>query len=106
MPRPDTPGAAVAIELADGSHRNVHVVIADRVVGVDADDDLLIPLGEPGRPILHDDGTEKLIPLTPCCNASGKGSESRTGVVCRRCYREVDAKYGGSSSIAVARQIP
>ncbi|HET6286472.1 MAG TPA: hypothetical protein VFG15_06945 [Amycolatopsis sp.] len=103
MPRPDTPDDAVAIELADGSHRHVHAVIADRVVGIDVDGDLLIPLGEPGRPILHDDGTEKLIPLTPCCHASGKGSESPTGMVCRRCYCEVDGKYGGTSSIAVAR---
>lgn len=54
-------------------------------------------------PIHHDDGTEYLIPLTPCCHASGKGAESATGVVCRGCYREVDPKYGGDSSIAIAR---
>lgn len=29
-------------------------------------------------------------PLTDCCEASGKGSESSpTGVVCRACYRQV-----------------
>lgn len=33
--------------------------------------------------------------LTPCCKASGKGSiDSATGVVCRRCYREVDPIFG------------
>ena len=31
-------------------------------------------------------------PLTPCCQASGKGSER--GVVCRSCYNEVSAMYG------------
>jgi hypothetical protein len=31
-------------------------------------------------------------PLTPCCQASGKGSER--GVVCRSCYNEVSAIYG------------
>ena len=36
-----------------------------------------------------------LYPLTECCGASGKGSESSTGVVCRSCYEEVPALYGG-----------
>lgn len=31
-------------------------------------------------------------PLTPCCGASGKGGEF--GVICRSCYRPVDAMYG------------
>jgi hypothetical protein len=31
-------------------------------------------------------------PLTPCCGASGKGSER--GIVCRSCYNEVSAMYG------------
>lgn len=32
-----------------------------------------------------------IYPLTPCCRASGKGSvtDSRPGVVCRRCYQSV-----------------
>lgn len=34
---------------------------------------------------------------------SGKGAESATGVVCRGCYREVDLKFGGPSSLAIAR---
>lgn len=33
-------------------------------------------------------------PLTECCGATGKGSESPTGVVCRKCYATVDAIYG------------
>lgn len=32
--------------------------------------------------------------LTECCRASAKGAESPTGVVCRKCYRTVDAAYG------------
>jgi hypothetical protein len=103
MPRPTDPADVVDIALADGRHLTVHAVFADRVRGVDSDGDLLVPLGEPAHPIHHDDGTEYLIPLTPCCHASGKGAESATGVVCRGCYREVDPKFGGPSSLAIAR---
>lgn len=103
MPRPTNPADVVDIALADGRHRTVHTVFADRVRGVDADGDVLVPLGDSEHPIRHDDGTEYLIPLTPCCHASGKGAPSDTGVVCRGCYREVAPKYGGSSSLAVAR---
>ena len=35
-----------------------------------------------------------VMPLTECCRASGKGSDSATGVVCRACYVEVDTYYG------------
>lgn len=35
-----------------------------------------------------------VVVLTKCCNASGKGMETRTGVGCRRCFREVDSLYG------------
>lgn len=35
-----------------------------------------------------------LYPLTECCGASGKGAESPTGVVCRKCYKPVDAIFG------------
>lgn len=34
--------------------------------------------------------------LTPCCNASAKGSaNSPTGVCCRACYEDIDAVFGG-----------
>lgn len=33
-------------------------------------------------------------PLTACCQASGKGSESPTGVVCRACYNVVPVDMG------------
>lgn len=32
------------------------------------------------------------VPLTECCDATGKGSE--VGIVCRSCYREVDPIFG------------
>ncbi|GAB3162049.1 hypothetical protein GCM10027258_80280 [Amycolatopsis stemonae] len=103
MPRPTNPADTVEITLADGQHVTVHAVIAGRVRGIDADGDLLVPLGDTENPIRHDDGSEYLIPLTPCCHASGKGSESPTGVVCRGCYRPVDGKYGGPGFLAIAR---
>ncbi|WP_067665520.1 hypothetical protein [Nocardia miyunensis] len=43
--------------------------------------------------------------LTRCCYATGKGSESFTGVVCRNCYVDVHHKHGRPhTSIAVARK--
>lgn len=33
-----------------------------------------------------------LVALTPCCAASGKGGGN--GVVCRKCYRDVNFEYG------------
>ena len=101
MPKPTDPADAVELTLADGRRIHVRPVIADRVRGIDAEGDLLIPLGEPDNPIRHGDGAEYLIPLTPCCQASGKGAESGTGVVCRNCYREVDPKHGGPGTLAV-----
>ena len=42
-------------------------------------------------------------PLTPCCNASAKGSEG--GIVCRKCYHEVPPGFGmGWSGNAWARE--
>lgn len=39
-------------------------------------------------------------PLTPCCEASGKGSSNvESGVVCRACYHEVDPKFGGCAPL-------
>lgn len=106
MPLPTGPADTVTIRLANGRHKSVSAVIADRVHGIDSDGDLLIPLGEPGHPARHPDGTIYLIPLTPCCQASGKGStESATGMTCRGCRKEVDSKYATHSTIAVARDL-
>jgi hypothetical protein len=91
----------VEITLADGRRIHVRVAVAARVRGVDADGDAVVPLGTPDMPLRHDDGSDYLIALTPCCNADGKGSVVSTGVVCRACYREVASKYGGPSQLAV-----
>jgi hypothetical protein len=76
--------------LADGTTVTVPENLAASARGVDLDGDLVIAAdwtaaGEP----------EYLFPLTPCCLASGKGSDSAEfGVVCRSCYQEVDPKFG------------
>lgn len=42
-----------------------------------------------------------LVPLTPCCQSTGKGAADvepgESGVVCRSCYEPVDALYGTSA---------
>jgi hypothetical protein len=102
MPTPASPADAVELVLEDGRRLRVRAIIADRVRGVDADGDLLVPLAEPGQHIPGDDGDEYLVPLTACCHAHGKGADSTTGVVCRNCYREVDPKYSGPGDLSVA----
>jgi hypothetical protein len=104
---PTTPQVAdmIDITLVDGRHLQVRAALADRVHGIDSDGDVLVTLGEPGHPIRHENGSQYLIPLTSCCQADGKGSQSSTGVVCRRCYREVDSKYASHGTIAVARDL-
>lgn len=63
--------------------------LARRVRALDGDGDLVVPL----------EGVEGWwIPLTPCCNASGKGSVNvESGVCCRACYADVGPKYGGNT---------
>ena len=41
-----------------------------------------------------------LYPLTECCEASGKGAESPTGVVCRACYEPVAAAFGSCAFLS------
>lgn len=91
----------VELALEDGTYITVRAAIAHRIVGIDAERDPVVNLGEPGSPMHHDDGSEYLIPLTPCCNADGKGADVTTGVVCRACYAVVDIKYGGPSDVVV-----
>jgi hypothetical protein len=51
--------------------------------------DVTIAVAQVGPP---DSPAFMAYPLTPCCGASGKGSER--GIVCRSCYNEVGAMYG------------
>jgi hypothetical protein len=52
----------------------------------------------PDGKIVRDEETNSIYLLTPCCNATAKGS-SAGGVgmtVCRSCYIEIDTVYGCS----------
>ncbi len=88
----NTEGPQNYVRFADESMRLLPAGLASKVVGLDSDGCLLVPLmGE---------DLDYLIPLTPCCNASGKGGGH--GVVCRSCYRDVDPKFGGRERLFVA----
>lgn len=90
----------VVVSFTDGTRVRVPAELASRVVGLDTDRHLLVPLFDEQPDFPAPDGSGPyLVPLTPCCQASGKGSE--TGIVCRRCYRPVDAKHGAWSRLAV-----
>lgn len=75
----------VEVRFADGS---VHVLPFDlsvNVVGLDGQGDVIVRDPACGFTYL----------LTRCCYASGKGSyDSMSGVVCRKCYRDVGHIYG------------
>lgn len=100
MPSTTTAPDTVLIPFADRSTRQVPTHLATRIVGLDRDGHLVIPLAGPDEdPIRHGDGTEYLIPLTSCCHATGKGGEH--GVICRGCHQPVDEKFGGPTRVAV-----
>lgn len=87
----------ITMTFANGAERRVHLGIVSEVRGLDYDGDLVIDTG------MIVDGAPYLVPLTPCCRATGKGSgASETGVVCRKCYGAVGVKYGGNTTVAVA----
>lgn len=92
------PASVVTLTLANGTQVDVNPVIASRVRGIDADGDLLVCDGASQAL----DGNENLVPLTPCCHATGTGADySGTEVACRNCHRDVDVKYGGPGRLAV-----
>ncbi|WP_156249743.1 hypothetical protein, partial [Lentzea aerocolonigenes] len=86
--------ATVELTFTNGFRHLVPSFLAARVRGIDSDGDLLVPLCDRPTPMLRDDHTEYLVPLTPCCRATGKGAECSTGVVCRSCFEEIGGKYG------------
>ncbi|MFD9701291.1 magnesium chelatase domain-containing protein [Lentzea sp. NPDC059081] len=93
-----SPSRTVQLTLADGGLLYVSPVLASRVRGIDADGDVLVC----DEDITRADGTEYLVPLTPCCHATGKGvTYSETNVACRRCYQDVDPKYGTDGQLEV-----
>lgn len=92
--------STVELTFSNGLRHLVPCLLAARVRGIDSDGDLLVPLCDQPTPVLRDDQTEYLVPLTPCCQATGKGAGCSTGVVCRSCFEEVDTKYGLDGQVA------
>jgi hypothetical protein len=65
---------------------------------VDADGDVVMALGHQA------DGTEYLMPLTPCCLATATGSSDAdlaSCLMCRVCYDEIDDKYSWHSTVVI-----
>lgn len=95
-PTGDLPATDAVRALADGTTVTVPGHLAASARGIDADGDLVVAADwtKPGE-------AEYIYPLTPCCNASGKGlmdDDSGEGYVgCRSCYQEVDPKFGGDT---------
>ena len=92
--------STVELTFSNGLRHLVPCLLAARVRGIDSDGDLLVPLCDQPTLVLRDDHSEYLVPLTPCCQATGKGAECSTGVVCRSCFEEVDTKYGVDGQVA------
>jgi hypothetical protein len=82
------------VRFADGSRAQVTGPLGDLLAGKDADGDLLVPLLKD-----HPDGP--LVPLTPCCYATGKGGTDGARIVCRGCFQPVDDKYGSTEVVDV-----
>ena len=78
---------AVDVQLADGGVVAVAAGVVTWFVGLDGG----------GHRVLSQHGM--LYPITDCCGASGKGAKSETGVVCRSCYRTVDALFGDTATV-------
>jgi hypothetical protein len=77
------------IKFTDGSTIDYQPGDHVKVIGLDYEGDVVVE-------VTSDEYGMKgyRYPLTPCCRASGKGSESPTGIVCRKCYATVDYKFG------------
>jgi hypothetical protein len=97
--------ATTVTTLEDGTEVRIKWNIRDRFRGLDADGDQAVSLFGPDEPVRDEAARDYVVPLTPCCNASGKGSPSPTGVVCRACYQTVSPKYGGSTEIAPGKAV-
>lgn len=87
--------AEIPVALANGVAVYVPRRGADRFRGIDNAGNRVYAMDLPGD--------DYLVPLTPCCNATGKGSPSPTGVVCRACKRTVSSYFGGPAIVAVPR---
>ena len=50
-----------------------------------------------GERIILNNNSGMVLLLTPCCDATGKGSEG--GIVCRKCHEEVDPVFGSCAML-------
>lgn len=80
----------VEIVLADGRTVTVPRGGAERFRGLDRHGHQVYALEE---------GGDYTFAVTPCCKASAKGGFG--GIVCRACYVDVDAYFGGPAEVAV-----
>jgi len=76
--------------FADGSTRVVSTGLRVRLLGLDDEGNLVVT------------GDGMTYALTPCCNATGKGADVTTGVVCRSCYEEVSSRFGDVADVTTA----
>ena len=78
--------ATTNIQLVDGTTVDVDTSLAESFRGlVNGEYGLYLVIA---LDMKHADGSEYLISLTDCCNASGKGGEY--GIICRNCYNDVE----------------
>lgn len=98
MSKRTSPSRTYSLTLADGRHVFVAPVTASRVRGIDADGDILLSADDINSP----DSGEHLIPLTPCCHATGRrAADSLTRTACQRCGQDVDSKFSTHSELAI-----
>lgn len=82
------------VRFSNGGVKKVLSDLMDDLAGIDVDSNLVVKASWSKKPYFY--------PLTPCCNATGKGSVAGDYpcVVCRSCYREVDPYFGGDTEVA------
>jgi hypothetical protein len=83
------------IILTDGTKVRIPPEEPERFKGLDFDGDMVYAA---------DWDPTYLFALTPCCLATGKGSED--GIVCRNCYRPVSWKFGGTAEVDPRKGVP
>lgn len=88
-----TTATTTKICLTDGQEVDVASNVADTFRGLDADGHQVIVGWE------NPDGSEYLVGLTLCCQATATGTEH--GIACRACYSPCEQHLGGEASVAI-----
>lgn len=82
------------VKLADGTRKRIPDTLIERFRGLD----------EHGNWVVADsDQSTYLYPLTPCCHATGTGTDY--GTACRNCYRLVGWYFGGEASVTPGKEV-